>query len=167
MVPHGEFPYNSLYTTPDSNTSYFSNLTRFKINDSGECIIAMNLNRGNVSPDYTHYVFYTSDYGENLQIITANNVGLTAYALFGCDEQMTKMVYMTASTNLYSITAPFSTSTPTLVSSDFFLIIEILLCRGDGLHLSFQEWLVVFRQYTYLNIRVRRGFIKNCVGPRD
>jgi hypothetical protein len=57
--------------------------------------IAMNLNRGNVSPDYTHYVFYTSDYGENLQIITANNVGLTAYALFGCDEQMTKMVYMT------------------------------------------------------------------------
>jgi hypothetical protein len=39
---------------------------------------------------------------------------------------------MTASTNLYSITAPFSTSTPTLVSSDSFLIIEILLCRGDG-----------------------------------
>jgi hypothetical protein len=96
-----------------SNTSYFSNLTRFKINDSGECIIAMNLNR-NVS-QIIHYVFYTSDYGENLQIITANNVGLTAYALFGCDEQMTKMVYMTASTNLYSITAPFSTSTPTLV----------------------------------------------------
>jgi hypothetical protein len=37
---------------------------------------------------------------------------------------------------------------------------------GRRLHLSFQEWLVVFRQYTYLNIRVRRGFIKNCVGSR-
>jgi hypothetical protein len=68
------------------------------------------------------------------------------------------MVYMTASTNLYSITAPFSTSTPTLVSSDSFLIIEILLCRGDGS--TFQEWLVVFRQYTYLNIRVRRGLLR-------
>jgi hypothetical protein len=73
---------------------------------------------------------------------------------------MTKMVYMTASTNLYSITAPFSTSTPTLVSSDSFLIIEILLCRETGLHLSFQEWLVVFRQYTYLNIRVRRSLLR-------
>jgi hypothetical protein len=57
MVPHGEFPYNSLYTTPDSNTSYFSNLTRFKINDSGECIIAMNLNRGNVS-QIIHTTFF-------------------------------------------------------------------------------------------------------------
>lgn len=157
-ITWGEFPYNSIYKPP-TNETFNSEHSKLRINDSGECIIGLTINRGDAIAGYIHYVFYTKDFGTNIQIITANNAtGHGAVGLFDCDKQMTKLVYLKPANGntvsyLYSMTAPFSTSANTLISTDSLLYYRHMVMSEDGstFIITIPSSPVIVKVYTYSN----------------
>lgn len=160
----GEFPYKSNYTYSANISSverdtYFNNRMKLKINDSGECLIGIS-NYGNICQ-----LFYTADYGTNINILSTIPMGYdTGGVFFGCNETMTNLVCTDSSYNLFSMTAPFYTSSKTLITggSLTYNTCNYIVMSGDGSTL-----IVMNKVYAYSNSTSTWSLLRTVTGNID